>query len=206
MMTLEEMREATTALLEKLDIIPMHSISFVDRQREGGIIKAGLVPFYVTEEGNILFYLYRPEENAEFNLGKPQFQIPKGTREGLTKQGEWEDYSPRHKKNFREIEELSFTAVREAIEECGLVTDNVHSLFDFGIVEFLSAKNKIPKTLWLFSAYVEDRENFISPHATLATTETCEWFDITREKDATEIRPDHLEILQDVHRKLSAVT
>jgi hypothetical protein len=134
----------------------------------------------------------------------PQFQICKGTRSIRKKDAAgnlvWQDYRPRGGEDIEAdaLESLYVNALREGIEEIGLIPENITKVVEWGRVQFQSETRKTPVGLWLYLAEVRNPEHFAAPSIHDAKTAECRW--LTLPQDAHLIRPDHLIILQEVQR------
>ncbi|NBX04345.1 MAG: NUDIX hydrolase [Alphaproteobacteria bacterium] len=166
--------------------------------RLGGLVgeaytKAGVVPFMRGEDG-LRFYAMKPRAKRP-DLPPPEFQLCKGTR--MTQEdGQWRDM--RDGEVSTELSEtLAETALREAMEEIGLVLANVTALFDVGGYDFASAASGKSKKMWLFATEVASAENFTD---TEASTAERGWF--TLDEFALVGRADHHEILREIARLL----
>ena len=198
-MTQEKMRTEAESAAESIEETPLRNISFYERSRGNGVDKAGTVPF-VMESGAILFYLHKPGGSYP-ELGDPGFQIAKGTREAQNDEGEWVRYNARkHAKN--KVEPLIVSALREGIEEAGLKTANIERLLEWGIATFKSATKSHEKSMWLYLAEMKDKDDFLEPDSEHGNTAECRWFDIETAEAKELIRPDHFEILQQIHQRL----
>jgi len=158
--------------------------------------KAGVVPF-ICENGDFRFYVMKPSGKIP-ELGEPLFQIGKGTRQQYIKSS-WRDI-----KEFSlatgEKETLAEAAIRESVEELGLVFSNIIALFDMGGFEFSSATTGRAKHMWLFAAEIKNAENFLSDAETAATTGARKW--LLASEFAVAGRKDHRYIIEDIERRL----
>lgn len=170
--------------LEGLPSLPPESFS-----------KAGVVPF-IRENGSFSFYFMKPAGKVPA-LGDPSFQLCKGTRMQFIKGSGWRDI-----KEFStltgEKETLSETALREGMEELGLVLENIENLFDLGGFEFVSATTKKSKYMWLFAAEIKNPMNF-TPVA--SSTAECKW--LGKDDFDEQGREDHRYIVNDVESRLN---
>jgi hypothetical protein len=160
-----------------------------------GVTKAGVVPFV---RDPYRFYLMKPVAKQQ-NLGAPKFQLCKGTRM-MKVDGVWQDITPSltlPPTGGGEIETLAQTALREGIEELGLILENIGRLFDMGAYDFSSATTGKGKTMWLFAAEMKSEE--FSPEVA-PTTADRGW--LTLEEFNMVGREDHRYILEDIEKKL----
>jgi len=158
--------------------------------------KAGVVPF-IRENGDFRFYVMKPSGKIP-ELGEPLFQIGKGTRQHYVKNA-WRDI-----KEFSTItgekETLAQTALRESVEELGIVFSNIAALFDMGGFEFSSATTGRAKHMWLFAAEVKNTEDFLSDAETAPTTGARKW--LLASEFAVAGREDHRYIVEEIERRL----
>lgn len=157
------------------------------------VLKAGIVPFL---RNPLRFYLMKPVAQHT-GLPPPKFQICKGTRM-MKVGGIWQDIASPPATTV-EMESLEETALREGIEELGLVPGNILKLFDLGAYAFASTKSGHEKQMYLFAAEMasEDFSNDVA-----ATTAARVWLEL--EEFAIVGRDDHLYILNDIAAKLTA--
>lgn len=160
------------------------------------VIKVGILPF-IKSVGGIKIMAMKPLAENEV-LGKPQFQIAKGTRR-INISGEWCDMRMDDLQYADESfhETLVATALREGNEEIGLKPENIHALFDLGGFTFISASKGVQKPMHLFAAQIIDTNNFGHYEA---TTAEVRWF--TEEEFVHHGRPDHVAILRQVMQRL----
>ncbi|HEU5047761.1 MAG TPA: NUDIX hydrolase [Rickettsiales bacterium] len=160
------------------------------------VIKVGILPFVRQPEGIKIMAMKPLAENEV--LGKPQFQIAKGTRR-INISGEWCDMrlDDLHYADESFHETLLATALREGNEEIGLKQENIRSMFDLGGFTFISASKGIQKPMHLFAAEIIDTENFGHYEA---TTDEVRWF--TEEEFVHHGRPDHVAIIRQVMQRL----
>ncbi len=159
------------------------------------INKAGIIPFII-ENNKIYIYLYKPRARKP-KLGRPGFQIAKGTRDIQTSSGNWVAYNP----NLHAVENaetLLTTALREAIEEIGLQDSNIQELLEWGGVEFQSASTGNSKYMWLYLAKLNNKHDFKEPDTQHADTEECRWFDIDNPQEMQKLRADHKSLIQNI--------
>lgn len=163
------------------------------------VIKVGILPF-IKHESGLNFMVMKPFAENEI-LGKPQFQIAKGTRR-INISGHWCDMRVDDLLYADESfhESLINTALREGNEEIGLKPENIKTLFDLGGFTFISASKGIKKPMHLFAAEIIDVTNFSPFEAT--TSETC-WF--TKSEFAEKGRADHVLIIKDVVKRLKDI-
>ncbi len=157
--------------------------------------KAGVLPF-IREKNSFRFYFMKPAGKVP-ELGEPLFQLCKGTRMQLIKDVGWRDI-----KEFStltgEKETLLETALREGIEELGLVLPNIETLFDLGGFEFTSATTGKNKYMWLFAAEMKNPGDFST---TASSTAECKW--LWPQEFEVGGREDHRYIVHDIESRLS---
>lgn len=184
-------------------IIPLPGIVPLDASR---LWLAGVLP-YRWDQGKLSCYLMRPVARKQ-GLPDPLFQIGKGTRMRL-KEGyhrDWRDIRPGEgplPNDPESVEILPVAALREAIEELGLVLDNVRSLFNAGQVVFASASSGEEKPMALFAALLHEPDYFGLPDEAHGKTAMCRWVRVP--EDRAEIRGDHALIIDAVAAKLPRV-
>lgn len=193
-MTKEEMRQQAELCAKYHKADKLRDL-FYENSRKPGIFKAGVIPYDICD-GRVVYYLMKPEAIRP-ELGDPGYQIGKGTRE-IYLDGEWQNYDPRKHKSkatAKTVESLYVNAIREGIEELGLVAQNILSVQEWGAVDFKSELSGMTKTMWLFLCEVDDGENFVQPDETHGNTQHRGWFSLGEESDS-QIRPDHLAVLK----------
>ncbi len=180
--------------LERLAII-----SLVARQAEP-CNKAGVIPFTRDAEG-FRYYLMKPR-GTQPELGEPPYQLCKGTRQYYTEGEGWRDIRERDDTSGAQKETMAQTALREGIEELGLVLDNITALFDLGLYDFSSATTGKQKQMWLFAASVANIDAFLPDREIAETTAARAW--LTAAEFAVVGREDHRYIVQDIEKKLTS--
>lgn len=158
------------------------------------ITKAGVVPFL---RNPLRFYLMKPVARHA-DMPPPQFQIGKGTRM-MKMGGVWQDIVSAPPAGA-EMETLAETALREGIEELGLVLENIRRLFDMGAYDFFSAATAKRKVMWLFAAEMASEE---FPGEAAASTAERGW--LAFQECLAVARPDHRPILKDIQEKLKTL-
>lgn len=153
--------------------------------------KAGIIPFIVI--GGERRYCVMKPISKQPELGDPEFQLCKGTRMFFAG-GVWQDM--KQPLEHDEMESLEFTALREGVEELGLMIDNIKSLYDMGPFGFTSATTGKQKASWMFAAEIIDESTFL-PLAELVET-TAERKLVTLAEFEEIGRPDHVFILQHI--------
>lgn len=159
--------------------------------------KAGIIPF--RDIGGVRHYVVMKPVAKRLDLGEPEFQLCKGTRMYF-EDGTWQDM--KKPVLHEQMEPLVETALREGIEELGIILDNIDSIIDVGPYTFTSATTGKEKTSWMFAASIKDTEAFL-PLADIAGT-TSERNTVTL-LDFKKLRPDHMHILQQVDTALGAI-
>ncbi|MEI7668667.1 MAG: NUDIX domain-containing protein [Pseudomonadota bacterium] len=164
------------------------------------VIKVGILPFFVEKSGEnneINIMVMRPIAEKEI-LGKPEFQLAKGTRK-VNVSDSWcdmrEDDLIFADESFHEP--LIETALREGNEEIGLKTENIGKLYDLGGFSFISASKGTKKPLHLFAAAIIDKNNFCEFEK--STSET-KWLRL--EEFIANGRKDHILIIEEAVRLL----
>jgi len=153
-----------------LKALPPHAAPEAQGAAENAVVKAGIIPFIRRPATSI--YVMRPR-GVHPELGSPPFQLAKGTR--MTQvMCEWVDME---KGDIADAcaEPLPATALREGIEELGLVLDNIKEWWDMGTHTFASASTGKPKWLRLFAAEMHEPENFLPMEQVAPTTAERRW-------------------------------
>lgn len=150
------------------------------------VVKAGILPF-VRAEGR--FAVMKPVAKRP-ELGLPPFQIAKGTRM-RREAGGWVDMREGEQADALS-EPLAATALREGIEELGLVLPAITALTDLGTVGFASASTGKSKLMRLFAAEAAGREAIAGEAA--PTTAERAW--LTAEEFRAQGRADHRAALE----------
>jgi hypothetical protein len=157
--------------------------------------KAGIIPYLPGSHKR--YYVMKPVASKP-DLGLPEFQLCKGTRMYKAASG-WADMRgaiPDHSI----LEPLAATALREGIEELGLVLSNIVGLKSLGEYSFQSATSSKPKTMFLFAAGMKNEYDFLASSAVAATTAERAW--LTLEEFKKLGRPDHYHVLSQIEIKL----
>lgn len=162
--------------------------------------KSGVVPF-TRIDGVFQYYVMKPCGKAP-DLGKTTFQICKGTRQFLNKTGSWQDIRSEEAQDADTKETLAATALREGIEELGLKLDNIVRLWDMGAFSFTSATTGKTKYMWLFSAEVRNRDEFLPKAQVASSTEERRW--VSLDEFRVVGRHDHVYILGQIESRLRA--
>ena len=161
------------------------------------ISKAGLVPFIKATP--MLYYVMTPVAKHP-ELGMPEFQLCKGTR--MWKKGdEWIDMRG-HVPDDVTLEVLAVTALREGVEELGVVLKNIQTLHPLGIHGFSSATTHRVKEMWLLAAEMKQKDNFLPAEMIAEATAECAWMSLTEFRKKG--RPDHAHVLEQVEKQLCA--
>ena len=151
--------------------------------------KAGLIPYLRLGE-EFLYYVMKPAAKRP-DLPPPEFQLCKGTRMSNAS-GQWADIKEGAVIDAG-AEPLAQTALREGMEEIGLVLENIVQLYEIGAFDFASASTGKNKTAWFFAAQVAEQGRFTQPDA---TTAECKW--MTLLEFAIAGRADHHYILSQI--------
>jgi hypothetical protein len=166
--------------------------------------KAGVLPYYFGNNGEIHVLLMRPVAKKP-HLPPPEFQTGKGTREwfGLKPDGTmgWIKYEVGKEGQDLTTLEPTFTSmVREGMEELGLRPANIRHIIELGEAGFVSATDNSPKRMWFYAAEVGDPEAFDPPSKKHADTDKLAWYSEAEilKQGATGIRPDYVSILVDM--------
>ncbi len=157
--------------------------------------KAGLLPFVEDAQGSRRFLFMRPRaEHPE--LEPPRLQICKGTRMGKKTKG-WCDVGKNASPGqYTEIEPLVVTALREGIEELGVILSNINEITDAGVVSFTSSRTNAVKPLALFLARMESIDRLLPMEKVESSTVERRW--LSAEEFALKGRPDHWRIVQEL--------
>lgn len=130
--------------------------------------KAGLIPYYFDEDAQAFKYLMMVSSNAKFGGSKPM--ISKGGQDPVNEHGEQET--------------IVDCAIREAVEELGLVEENLFEKF------YLMSKSYDTYDLYVFAGEVKDPLNFTKP-----CYETSHTIWMTSAEFAAKGRKDHQEFI-----------
>jgi ADP-ribose pyrophosphatase YjhB (NUDIX family) len=180
--------EKTAAFIEKAPVISLCTAPKADVFN-----KAGLVPHMQTAQG-LAYYVMKPAAKRP-DFPPPQFQLCKGTRMAQAADGKWHDI--KEGATIAHAEPLVQTALREGMEEVGLVLENIITLYDAGTHGFASATTGQKKEAWFFTALLRDGACFTTPDA---STAECAW--MTLDEFAIAGRPDHHYILSQIESLL----
>lgn len=180
--------EKTAAFIEKASVISLCAAPKADVFN-----KAGVVPHMQKEQG-LVYYVMKPSAKRP-DLPPPQFQLCKGTRMAQGEDGKWRDI--KEGGLIAHAEPLVQTALREGMEEVGLVLENIIALYDVGVHGFASATTGQKKEAWFFTAQMSNNADFTKPDA---STEECAW--MTLDEFAIAGRPDHHYILSQIESLL----
>ena len=163
------------------------------------VIKVGIVPFIINE-GKIQIMAMKPIAENE-KLGKPQFQIAKGTRR-INVNGSWCDMriDDLHFADESFHEPLLDTALREGKEEIGLKPINIKNIYDMGDFVFISASKGTKSPLHLFAAEIIDINDFSEFEESTAETK---WLSPEEFKELS--RSDHYLIMNEIIEMLKKV-
>ena len=148
--------------------------------------KAGIIPF-IRGSHKLSYYMMKPHARHA-DLPPPEFQICKGTRMQQLPDETWQDV--RTGPMGENPEALAVTALREGIEEIGLIPANIATLYDIGGFDFSSAATGKTRCMWLFAAGMKSATDFIRPDN---STADCRW--LTLDEFAVAGRKDHHYIL-----------
>jgi hypothetical protein len=221
-----KIRAESEALCRRLPLEPLKLLA-----REAllpNINKCGVIPYRITEKGEIEVYLYKPvakkQKTGEVDT-LPLFQIAKGTRK-MFKNGEWVNYEPSKlnitlsddplsdaitddttkaytEHGIDKIESVDLAAIRESIEEIGLPTKLVSQLCGCGKYEYQSASSEEKRFMWLMAAELPQDAIFNQPAEAGSKTAETGWFNPMNETDIDQIRVDNREILKDIVKNLT---
>lgn len=164
------------------------------------ITKAGIIPFSRSSSG-ALHYLVMTPVAAKPELGLPEFQLCKGTRMYLGVQG-WCDMRGSVPEGAV-LEPLAATALREGIEELGLMLEALQTLYPLGAFQFTSATSRKDLVMWMMAAELHDREAMLPLEAVAQTTASRRW--MTLAEFQREGRPDHAHILSLAEEKIVGI-
>ncbi len=180
------------------------------------INKAGIVPFMRSP----LRYCVMKPCAARPELGIPEFQICKGTRM-FYRGNSWQDIKGKYKADELKaeglkaeellagqsiveelpIEELPVTALREGIEELGLILENIKNIMPLGIYSFTSASQHRNIDLWLLAAEMKEENQFLPLAEIKSVTAERKW--MTLAEFRKHGRADHAHILNLIEEKLA---
>ena len=174
--------------------------------------RAGVI-IYHRDKDDLYFYLFLPKQKPD-KLTPPDFQIAKGGRTVILKNGEAFD--------VRTVEDLikgvtldaTLDALREGMEEQGLRLTNINALYEIGKVEFISQTKGIAEPMWCYAVEILSKDAFDKPSD--PKTERCAWFSMKTLENALEadknvssvqlqqnsVRTDHIKILIDFAERL----
>lgn len=182
------------AFLQQQTIAPLRQAA---HQPDPFYTKAGVVPYINGSERR--FLVMKPHAKHA-HLPPPEWQLCKGTRMQYLPSG-WRDLAE-GEPHTGTPETLAATALREGLEELGLLPESIEQLHDLGPYGFASAKSGSQRQMWLFAARMDD-ENALLPMAELAaTTAARSW--MTAAEFARSGRGDHIPILTDIASLLEA--
>jgi hypothetical protein len=167
--------------------------TFEDRQ----YMKAGIIP-YVLDGSKPLYLMMKPHSKSS-RLPPPTFQICKGTRMYLHRGSGWRDMRPGDEP-VENKEDLLVTALREGVEEVGLMLEHIVSLENVGPYKFQSEKTGKNKYMWLFTAKLASQEHLLPMSDIAQTTAERTWMS-AQEFEAVG-REDHRTIVRDIAAKL----
>jgi hypothetical protein len=160
-------------------------------------LKAGIVP-YIVSGLNIEYLMMKPVSKRS-SLAPPSLQICKGTRMYLHRGSGWRDMRPGDEM-VEGKESLFETALREGVEEVGLMPEAVRSVQDVGPYKFVSERTSRNKYMWLFTVRLDTPLALLPDAEVAATTAQRSWVGLD-EFEAVG-RHDHGAILQDIESKL----
>lgn len=171
-----------------------------DAQAASGesIIKAGVVPF--TRGNDYRYFMMKPVAKRP-GLGAPAFQICKGTRMRRATGHGWIDMRD-DTPATGEKETLAVTALREGIEELGLILGNIRQIIDVGPYDFSSAKTGKSRQMWLFALEMLSETDVLPMSGVAPTTAERGWLSL--EQFSVVGREDHRYILDDIAARLKA--
>lgn len=136
-----------------------------------GINKAGILPIYKQK-----VLLIKPKEKKK-HLGAVPWQLIKGTRMFQSKD-KWQDYDDLSRPpEAKTLEPLLCTALREGIEEAGLILKNIAFVGLLGDHAYQSTTTGKEKIMQLFAVGIEDKKAFHWPDKKHPVTDVMEWFD-----------------------------
>ena len=162
------------------------------------INKAGIVPLYGDVDMHML--LIKPWAKKK-HLGPPPWQLIKGTRM-IHRAGDWEDYDKGDSVGKKdELEPLLCTALREGMEEAGLILENIGGIGSFGEHCYKSLSSGKEKKMHLYALLINEKKGFHWPDEEHPVTESMKWFDINKLPDNT--REDAREMVGVLKDKLA---
>jgi 8-oxo-dGTP pyrophosphatase MutT (NUDIX family) len=190
----EDIHALIRTFLQQQSVIPLEGPPLLPPE---SFTKAGVVPFVKDKDG-LRFYFMKPAGKIP-ELGESLFQLCKGTRMQWMKNSGWRDI-----KEFSTLtgvkETLVETALREGVEELGLVLSNISALFDLGGFTFSSATTGKNKYMWLFAAEMKEDKNFLPDASVAHSTGARKW--LRTAEFEIEGRRDHRYIVSDIESRL----
>jgi 8-oxo-dGTP pyrophosphatase MutT (NUDIX family) len=140
------------------------------------------------------FFVLKPI-NRKPELGDPGFQICKGSRMAkLPGLSDYEDTDLANLPDGAELEPIMETGLREAIEELGMVLDNLKSVYHIGEVPLLSATTGQLSKVYLYAAEVKNPLDFEMPDPLKSQVADRMW--VTLEEMQEIGRKDHTQVIK----------
>lgn len=168
------------------------------------IDKAGTVPFFRDEKGQFHYYVMKPKPTKS-ELGPPEWQLAKGTRQYCSEDGKWFEVKDSSPDNFAHLKPESFAraAVREAKEELNLDPRNIAQLYDLGISKFISESKRTEKEVVMYAAEViNSKIEALNVADKNCPTAECAWMTLEEFKTKGVGRKDHANILESMEKSL----
>ena len=190
-----ELHARIQSYLQQQTVPPLHSVT---PQADHFYNKAGTVPYI---SGSQKRFLVMKPVAKHAHLPPPQYQLCKGTRMHKLETG-WHDLADGQLPTGTP-ETLLATALREGVEELGLIPEAIKALYDVGPYAFASAKSQTPRYMWLFASELPLETALLPMLEVAGTTAERRW--MTLEEFAQEGRDDHIAILSDIATKLEAL-
>ena len=190
-----ELHARIQSYLQQQTVPTLHSVT---PQPDHFYNKAGTIPYICGTQKR--FLVMKPVAKHA-HLPPPQYQLCKGTRMHKLETG-WHDLADGQQPSGIP-ETLLATALREGIEELGLIPEAIKVLYDVGPYAFASAKTQTPRYMWLFASELPNETELLPMPEVATTTAERRW--MTLEEFSKAGREDHIDILCDIATKLEAL-
>ena len=165
--------------------------------------KAGIIPV-MRKERSLHYFVMKPVAKHR-HLDAPLFQLCKGTRMHRVPGKGWMDM-PDGEAQGRTVETLEQTALREGMEELGLIPENIRTLFDVGPYRFSSSVSGKERNMWLFAAEIISVDDFLPDEDIAETTAARGWMHVRQFMEGSGQTPpgreDHVPIIGDIEKRL----
>ena len=163
---------------------------------DGAYNKAGVIPYIAGK--NMRFCMMKPIPTRP-GLGAPAFQICKGTRMRYASGEGWKDM-PSGVICDGIKETLVTTALREGVEELGLIPEKLGNILDVGAYNFSSSLSGSGKAMWLYAVQMQSEADLLPMNEVAQTTSDRGW--LTLDEFMVVGREDHRYILSDIAAKI----